>query len=113
MRSFLALLSLFTLLASCKEDDHKNLVINGTVDGLKVGNVLLQKVQDSVLINVDSVALDGSNQFSLQADIDEPQMMYLHLDVKDGSMYDDRILFFAEDTIITSLKRTTAFLKTN
>ncbi len=96
------LLIVLICLSSCtNEPSTDGLVVKGTIKGLKVGNILLQQVQDSALVTLDSVALDGSNDFELLASLDEPQILYLHLDVKDGSIYDDRIAFFAEDTVMT------------
>jgi len=101
MKSLIFILSTLLLLTSCKEESTDNLIINGNIDGLRVGNVILQKIQDSVLVALDSVALDGSSTFTLSAYIDEPQLLYLYLDVKDGTAYDDRLSFFAQDTIMS------------
>lgn len=101
MKSFITVLFILLLVASCTEDSSNNLVINGNVKGLKVGKLILQKLQDSALVNLDSVQLDGSSSFSLTAQIDEPQVLYLYLDVKDGTAYDDRLTFFAQDTVMT------------
>ncbi len=107
MKSYIAALAALVLLVSCKEESINSFSINGNVDGLRVGSVMLQKLQDSALITLDSVALDGKSNFTLTTDLAEPQMLYLYLDVKDGSQYDDRLSFFAADTtmsITTSLK---------
>ncbi len=103
MKTIAAWALLLICLSSCTQntENRTGLIVQGTIDGLKVGNVLLQKVQDSALVTLDSVALDGESDFSLQAQLEEPQMLYLHLDIKDGAMYDDRIAFFAEDTVMT------------
>lgn len=101
MKSYLLIITALVLLSSCKEEITDNLTINGKIDGLRVGTVLLQKIQDSAIVTLDSVALNGSSDFSLSTSIEEPQMLYLYLDVKDGSKYDDRLSFFAMDTIMT------------
>lgn len=97
---FIALCSI-VILSSCEGDKKGNLVVTGTVDGLKVGKLYLQQLQDTTLINVDSVIVDGEAPFKMTATVDEPQLMYFYLDKKDGSIYDDRLTFFAEDTVIT------------
>jgi hypothetical protein len=91
------------LLSSCNSDQEADnyVTLNGDIAGLKVGTVLLQKVQDSTLVTLDSVQLNGSSQFTLRALLEEPQLLYLHLDVKDGTKYDDRVSIFAEDTVLT------------
>jgi hypothetical protein len=102
MRLLLFFVAFAIILTSCQEESpNENLVINGRVEGLKVGNVLLQKSQDTSLITLDSISLDGQSDFTLRATIEEPQLLFLYLDVKDGSKYDDRIAFFAEDTIMS------------
>ncbi|MGJ8685284.1 MAG: DUF4369 domain-containing protein [Nonlabens sp.] len=100
MKNLLIALLITTILSSCSEDRKGMITVNGTVDGLKVGKIYLQQLQDTTVINVDSVIVDGEKPFQLSAAIDEPQLMYLYLDKKDGTIYDDRLHFFAEDTII-------------
>jgi hypothetical protein len=102
MKKLLFLVAILVL-SSCNSDKPTTdyVTINGDVQGLKMGKVLLQMVQDSVLVTLDSVQLDGSSKFTLKAPLDEPQLVILHLDVKDGAMYDDRVSIFAEDTVLT------------
>ncbi|MGB5981232.1 MAG: DUF4369 domain-containing protein [Nonlabens sp.] len=103
MKKTFSLLTIIILISSCGSDNGVDgtVTVNGNIDGLKVGTVLLQRLDDTVLTTLDSVALDGSSEFSLSGTLDEPQIMYIHLDVKDGSKYDDRFMFFAEDTVLT------------
>lgn len=98
------MITLITLGACSKEEG--NLVINGKIQDLKKGTVYLQKVQDTSLITLDSVVMSGKPDFTLKANIDEPQVLYLYLNKVDNSTFDDRILFFAEPgemTITTTL----------
>ncbi len=88
-------------LISCTEENPNNLIVQGDIDGLRVGVVKLQKIQDTTLITLDSVALDGTGKFTLSTSLEEPQLLYLYLDVKDGTAYDDRLSFFAQDTVMT------------
>ena len=103
MKKLVLLLLIITTISSCGSGDNETnmMTINGNIDGLKVGKVLLQKIQDSTLVTLDSVELDGNSDFSLQAVVESPELMYIHLDIKDGTKYDDRIAFFAEDTVLT------------
>ncbi|ARN76607.1 hypothetical protein BST97_00515 [Nonlabens spongiae] len=102
MRNLIYILAALIVI-SCGDESAEvgTVTIKGNIEGLKVGNVLLQKVADTSLITLDSVALDGSSEFKLSGALEEPELMYLHLDVKDGAKYDDRIAFFAEDTVLT------------
>lgn len=110
MKKILLLSLLVTLLISCsKTGDFK---LTGTVKGLKKGTLYLQKLQDSTLVNVDSLIVDGDPDFEFYTELKEPEVLYLHLDKVDASGYDDRIRFFAEPgemNIITSLKNFESF----
>lgn len=102
--------SLFSLLvvvlfASCT--GNHDFTLSGKVNGLKKGTIYLQKVEDTLLINLDSLVVDGDPTFEFHTDLKEPQILYLYLEKVDQSEYDDRIMFFAEPgemTLNTSLK---------
>lgn len=99
---FIILITLFA--CSTKES---NVVVKGNVAGLKKGTIYLQKIQDTILVNVDSVVVRGDANFVLEDYIESPQIMYLYLDKVDNAVYDDRIEFFAEEgevTVNTTLK---------
>jgi hypothetical protein len=108
MKKAFFLIIAISIIASCSESNSSNFSLSGNIDGIKVGKIYLQQLQDSVLVDVDSAFFDGNSDFNLKAEIDQPEIMYLHLDVKDGTEFNDRFLFFAEDTMMTiqsSLKR--------
>ena len=113
MKNLIYLLTIVLAISSCGSDNKStgNLTINGSIEGLRVGKVLLQKIEDSTLHTVDSVSLNGESSFTLSGIIDEPQIMYLHLDIKDGTEYDDRLIFFAEDTVMTLYSKLNNFEK--
>lgn len=102
----LLLVILFTIGACSKKES--SLVINGTIKDLKKGTVYLQKVEDSTLVTLDSVVVNGNPYFTFNVDIEEPEVLFLHLDKVDNSLYDDRFPFFAEPgemTVHTTLER--------
>ncbi len=102
--SFILLILLSITACSDKEN---NLLVKGQVKGLKKGTIYLQKIEDTLLINVDSVMIDGDANFELGDYLESPQIMYLFLDKIDNTEYTDRIEFFAEEgevTINTTLK---------
>jgi hypothetical protein len=75
------------------------------IDGFKKGNIYLQKIQDSTLVNIDSVFVDEKGEIVLNYEISSPEIFYLNLDI---SKNDNRIEFFGEkgDIFIkTSLKK--------
>ena len=82
--------------------------LSGNVKGLKKGTLLLQKIEDSSLVSIDSVGIDGDPNFTFVEEIQSPEMFYLYLRLKDGTLREDRIPFFAEPgeiIINTSLKK--------
>jgi len=72
------------------------MLLSGTVEGLRKGTLYLQKIQDSLMVNVDSVVVDGSPNFQFKTEIESPEIYYLYLNKEDGDSLNDRILFFAE-----------------
>lgn len=92
--------------AACSTEET-NLEIQGKVQGLKKGTLYLQKIEDTTLVTIDSVIVDGDENFSFETFIESPQVMYLYLNKKDNNNYNDRVLFFAEPgemTINTTLQ---------
>ena len=72
------------------------MLLSGTIEGLRKGTLYLQKIQDSLMVNVDSVVVDGSPNFQFKTEIESPEIYYLYLNKEDGDSLNDRILFFAE-----------------
>ncbi len=102
--TILSLVSLF-LLASCSKDG--DFTLTGKVNGLKKGKIYLQRIEDTSLVTIDSVIVDGDPTFEFITDLKEPQIVYLALEKVDAYEYDDRIMIFAEPgqmTVNTSLK---------
>lgn len=86
-------------LSSCKKENEMR--INATITGLKKGTVYLQKITDSTLVSLDSVAINGNDSFSLSTVVTSPELFYIYLDKVDGTDYNDRIQFFGEKGEIT------------
>ena len=96
MRYFLSIAIIFATLLSCSTDTE-TMNLTGTVKGLKKGTLLLQKFEDTVLVTVDSVIVDGASNFSFSEKVESPEIYYLYVRLKDGTLRDDRITFFAEN----------------
>ena len=73
------------------------MTVQGNIIGLQKGTLYLQKFQDTLLVSVDSVYLNGESNFILVDDLKEPEMYYLKMD-KTG---DNKIEFFGEKGVIT------------
>ena len=95
---FVALFSLF-LVIGCEGTSkltENTMLVNGTVEGLRKGTLYLQKIKDSLIINVDSIMVNGNPEFKFKTEIESPEVYYLYLKKEDGDSLNDRILFFAE-----------------
>jgi Domain of unknown function (DUF4369) len=93
------IIALLTILifASCSEKKtDKNLHITGNIKGFKKGKIYIQKIQDSTLIVLDTIVLNGSSSFTSDLKIDSPEMYYLYLDRGVSNSVDNNLLFFAE-----------------
>lgn len=97
MKKIFGFLAIVSLLISCNKNEHGNMVVKVTIDGLKKGTLYLQKVKDTALISVDSVQLDGKANYVLSDDIESPELYFLALDKIAG----ERISFFGEKGEIT------------
>lgn len=81
------------------------MTVNVKVENFKKGNVYLQKISDSALINIDSIFVKKNESIILKYNIDSPELFYLNLDV---SNIENRIEFFGENgeiNIDTSLEK--------
>ena len=75
----LLVLGFVILMAACSSKKEGNMIVNGQIKGLKKGTLYLQKIdKDTILKTIDSVSVLGSDQFTLTANVDEPEM-YLSL----------------------------------
>ena len=106
MKKEFLIFSLLILTFSCSTNEKK-MIVSGNIDGLKKGTIYLQKQQDSIIVSIDSILLEGNSNFKLETEINEPDIYYLYLDKNDGDSLNDIITFFGnngEINIQTSLK---------
>ena len=90
---------IFSIISCTKENEMR---VQTTITGLQKGTVYLQKIQDTVLITLDSLVIDGKDEtFTLTTEIDTPELFYIYIDKLDGIKYNDRITFFGEKGDIT------------
>jgi len=92
------------LILSCgskqKESPKDLMIIKGTIEGLRKGTLYLQKIEDTLLVNIDSTQVQGTPEFEFQTPLDTAEVFYLYLDKEDGDSLNDRILFFGEQGTI-------------
>lgn len=85
------------ILFACNEEkSDKNLHISGNVKGLKKGTLYLKRIQDSTMVTLDSIKINGDSHFESELTIDSPEMLYLILDRGTSTTMDTNLLFFAE-----------------
>lgn len=75
------------------ENNNKKMNVNVHIKNFKKGNIYLQKISDSLLINVDSIFVKNDTPIKLSYNVESPELFYLNLDV---SKIDNRIEFFGE-----------------
>jgi hypothetical protein len=97
MKKIITVLVLTILIFACSSKKDGNMIIQGKIKGLKKGTLYLQKMNDTVLVSVDSIAILGDNTFKLTDNIDSPELFFLTFK---GSNAKERILFFGEQGVI-------------
>lgn len=113
-KSIIVLLSI-VVFASCSEKKStKNFVLTGNIKGLKKGTLYIQRINDTVLVAIDTIKINGDSHFTSEFDLQSPEMLYLFLDRGVSNSVDNNISFFAEKgkmNIETSLDFFTADVK--
>ncbi len=90
-------------ITSCNTTEEADLIVTGHVKNLKKGTLYLKKLQDTIIITIDSVEINGIPDFKLQSAIEEPEVFFLVLDKNDTD--EGRITFFA-DKGVTNIETT-------
>ena len=105
-KSIIAFAALLLVFACNKNEEEGNLHITGNIKGLKKGTLYIQRIIDTSLIIIDTIAIDGSSAFESHLDLKSPEMLYMYLDRGTTNSLDNNLSFFAEPgnlTITTSL----------
>ena len=106
MKKEFLIFNLLILTFSCSTD-KANMTVSGNIEGLKKGTLYLQKQQDSIILSIDSILVEGNSNFKFETEINEPDIYYLYLNKNDGDSLNDIITFFGNNgkiNIKTSLK---------
>ena len=115
MRNSIIVLLSIVVFASCSEKKStKNFVLTGNIKGLKKGTLYIQRINDTVLVAIDTIKINGDSHFTSEFDLQSPEMLYLFLDRGVSNSVDNNISFFAEKgnmDIQTSLDFFTADVK--
>lgn len=87
-------MAIFIIACGKNQDD---LTVKVNIKGLKKGSLYLKKIEDTLLVTVDSLLINGNTNIELHSAIAEPEVFYLYLDK--NSAEKDRITFFADKGI--------------
>jgi hypothetical protein len=71
-------------------------VLTGSVKGLVKGTLYLEQLQDSSLVAIDSVSIDGDSNFAMNLYIQEPEVYYLFVAIDASELNDERLPIFLE-----------------
>ncbi len=94
----ISILSLIILLIfiSCGKENHE-LTVKTTIKGLQKGTLYLKKIEDTILVTVDSLIINGNQAIELHSKLESPEVFVLDLDK--SSKEEERIIFFADKGI--------------
>ncbi|MFP9115551.1 DUF4369 domain-containing protein [Flavobacterium sp. RHBU_3] len=103
MKKILAVVAALTLFTACKKEDHgdTNVHITGNIKGFKQGRLFIKKYNDSTLVTIDTINVDGDSKFESHLKMDSPDMLYLVIDRGTTESIDDNLMFFAEPGNVT------------
>ena len=95
-------MSALLMIACDKTEEKDTMIVEGNIDGLKIGTIYLQKYVNDKLTNIDSVKAEGSGKFTFKYPLKSPEVFYIYLDLKKqaGTDLGDRLMFFGEPTTI-------------
>lgn len=97
MKKIIGLLCLTVLITSCQPEKplENSMHLKGQIRGLKRGTIYLQQLRDTLVV-LDSVQLYGTGNFEFYYPIEQPERLYLYLEKKDDSQFNDLFPFFGE-----------------
>ncbi|WP_190811524.1 DUF4369 domain-containing protein [Flagellimonas sp. S3867] len=101
MKRILFLLGITIFVASCDSNTGNTMTVSGNIKGLKKGTLFLQHFQDSALVALDSLEIEGDGNFAFSEEVESPEVFYLYLKKQDNNDINDRIIFFGESGEIT------------
>ncbi|RKR06530.1 uncharacterized protein DUF4369 [Maribacter vaceletii] len=101
MKKIALALTFTLLLISCGGDTQNTMTVTGNVKGLKKGDLYLQKFNDTLLITIDSLKVEGNGSFTFKTEVESPEIYNLYLKKEDHNDFNDRITFFGEPGNIT------------
>src|SRR5690625_3890415 len=97
IRNIIILSCSLLFLFSCSiTNDENTMILKGKVKDLKKGTILLERFVDSAYVAIDSSVIYGDSNFEFKKQLENPEVLHLHLRLENGSLIEDRVSFFAE-----------------
>ena len=97
MKKFLlSFASVLTILSCTEKKPDTNTHITGNIKGLSNGMLYLQKMNDTVLVAIDSIKMEGDSKFQFDLNIDSPEVMYLVINRGVTKSLDNDLPIFVE-----------------
>jgi len=97
MKKIVVFIIVSIVIFACNDKKENSMLVQGEVKNLKKGTLYLLKVKDTLLVAVDSIALDGVSTFTLTDEIESPEIYFLSLNKSQNK----QISFFGEKGTIT------------
>ncbi|WP_281764560.1 DUF4369 domain-containing protein [Neptunitalea lumnitzerae] len=95
MKKLITVIALAVLFGACSKDKN-TMILEGNIEGLKLGTLYFQRMNDSTVVNIDTLNLDGTGKFKFEIPLEEPEVFFLHLDKKDENPFNDQLMVFGE-----------------
>jgi len=98
MKNTVLALAALLFIVACKKEDNSdaNVHITGNVKGFKKGQLFIKRYNDSALVNIDTIVIDGDSHFESHLKLESPEMLYLVIDRVKTESVDSDLPFFAE-----------------
>ena len=103
MKKYIIVVILFIIIFSCNSN-KENMIVKGKINNFQKGKVYLEKMNDTLLVKVDSVTLDGDNEFVLSDNIESPEVYYIS--ISESNKY---LQFFGEKGEISIISNLNTF----
>ena len=102
MKRLVMAMSALLMIVACDKEDKNTMIVEGNIEGLKMGTIYLQQYVNDKLTNIDSVVANGDGKFTFKRHLESPEVFYIYLDLKKqaGTDLGDRLMFFGEPTTI-------------
>lgn len=112
MKKIILALLAAAAITACSEDTENTMKLTGDIEGLRLGTLYFQRMNDTALVNIDTLEMKGSGHFEFNLPVEEPEVFYLYLDKKDANPINDRLMVFGEPGTI-NIKTTREFFDVN